>query len=513
MKKLSTMLVLAGLLPALVSPAEAAEVGKMTKVKRSALEWMDKLKPELAEAAIYIWEHPELSFVEFKSAAKLQTYLEKYGFTIETGIAGIETAFIASRGSGPPVIGFNGEYDALPNLSQEPGVAEEKPIVRGAPGHGCGHHLFGATTATAAIATAMAMKEHGIPGTVRFYGTPGEEAGGGKAYMARDGAWDDCDACISWHPGSSNAVKYGSNQSVLNVKVRFHGRSAHAAGMPHLGRSALDGVELLNIGMNFAREHLPDKTRVHYVITSGGEAPNNVPPLAEVWYFLRASRWETVEEMYEWMRDIAEGAALMSRTTVEFDVIDALMEILPNRALAEVGATNMELIGPPPFDDEDQAFGASMAEALTKEGIEDLEPPHFVTELTKPETDATFPDVKVSMGSSDDGNVSWVVPMVLFSGATWIKGTIGHNWSTVSQGTAPSAIKGGLTAGKWMAATALDLFRDPEVLAEAKEEFQGYLEKWPFTHPLPEDAVPATFYEIYGRNWEDIPKPPTFKKK
>jgi len=497
----------------LLSMGFSTEVGRMSKVKKSAVEWMEKLKSEHDDVAVYIWEHPELSFVEYKSAAKLQQYLEKYGFAIETGTGGVETAFIATWGSGKPIIGFNGEYDALPNLSQEKGLAQEKAITRGAPGHGCGHNIFGASSATAAIATAMAMKEHGLEGTIRFYGTPGEEAGGGKFYMARDGAWDDCDACISWHPGSSNRVKYSSTLANQNVKVRFFGRSAHAAGSPHLGRSALDAVELLNVGMNYAREHMPDKTRIHYVITGGGEAPNNVPPYAEVWYFLRAPRRSIVDEMYSWFKEVARGAAMMTHTEVEFRIIDGLWEILPNKTLAEVGLANLRLIGPPPFTEEDQKFASRIADALKKEEIKNVEAPYFDMEIKKADLSRNFPDVATGMGSSDDGNVSWVTPMVGFGAANFVKGTIGHNWTLVTQSAMPPALKAGLTAGKWMAGTAVDLIQNPELLKQAREEHQEYLRKFPFNDLIDKNLSVPSFYDIYGREWESVPKPPTYKKE
>lgn len=494
----------------LVVMSTFAEVGKMTPEKKTAIDWIDKNKSAHDEIAIYIWEHPELCFVEFKSVAKLQKYLNENDFKIEKGISGMETAFIASWGSGNPVIGFLGEYDALPNLSQEKGLAEENPIVKGAPGHGCGHNIFGSSSAMAAIATAKAMKKHGIAGTVKFYGTPAEEAGDAKAFMVRDGAWDDCDIAISWHPGSENAVAYETNLALKNVKVRFHGRSAHAGSSPHLGRSALDAVELFNIGMNYMREHIPDNTRIEYVITSGGEAPNNVPPYAEVWYFLRAPRMPIVEHMYEWMQKVAEGAALMTQTKGEVKLQSGCWEALPSRTLAVVGDANITLIGAPPFTAEDQKFGEEIAKALEKMGVKGIQPPYYDTEVMHLDLSKTFPNMRRGMYSADTGDVSWKVPLLRFASATHVKRTIGHNWIQVAQNAVPPALKAGLTASKWMAASALDMLKNPQVIKEAWAEHKRVLDKTPY-YPLPKDLPVPTFLELYGRKWESVPKPPTYE--
>ena len=481
-----------------------AEVAKMTPEKKTALDWIDKNKSAHDEIAIYIWEHPELCFVEFKSAAKLQKYLYENDFKIEKGISGMETAFIASWGSGNPVIGFLGEYDALPNLSQE------SPIAKGAPGHGCGHNIYGSSSAMAAIAAAKAMKKHGIAGTVKFYGTPAEEAGDAKAFMVRDGVWDDCDIVICWHPGSVNAVSYGTNLALKNVKVRFHGRSAHAASVPHMGRSALDAVELFNIGMNYMREHILDNTRIEYVITSGGEVPNNVPPYAEVWYFLRAPHMAIVDQMYEWMQKVAEGAALMTQTKGEVILQSGIWEALPNRTLAMVGDANITLVGAPPFTAEDQKFGEEIAKALEKMGVKEIQPPHYDTEIIHPDLSKTFPNIQRGMYSADTGDVSWTVPLLSFASATHVKSTIGHNWIQVAQNAMPPALKAGLTVSKWMAASALDLLKDPQIIKEAWEEHKEVLDKTPY-HPLPKDLSVPTFLELYGRKWESVPKPKTYE--
>ncbi len=493
-----------------VGPA-VAEIGTKTPEKETALHWIDENKLTYDEVALYIWEHPELGFAEFKSAAKLQKYMENNGFSVEKGYSGIETAFVATWGSGGPVIGFLGEFDALPNLSQEKGAAEETPIVEGAPGHGCGHNLYGASGATAAIATAKAMEKHNIKGTIKFYGTPGEEAGDAKVFMVRDGVWDDCDIAISWHPGDKNSSNYGTNLAIRTFKVAFHGRSAHAGASPQMGRSALDGVELFNIGMNYMREHTLDQTRIHYVITSGGEAPNNVPPFAEVWYFMRAPHMPIIDEMYEWTTQMAEGAAMMTQTKSEVKLQSSCWERLPNKTLARVGDANLTLIGAPPFTEEDQNFGEKIAASLEKMGVKGIEAPYYDTEIEHPDLDRVFPDVPRNGSSADTGDVSWTVPLLSFSAATHVKETIGHNWIAVSQNASPPAFKAGLAVSKWMAASALDLLENPRIIAEAQAEHKEHLAKTPY-HPVPDDLSPPTFFDMYGREWETVPKPPTWKK-
>jgi aminobenzoyl-glutamate utilization protein B len=497
------------LLPIFVATSEGSE---WTPEKKTAVEWVDELQTAHDDMAVYVWEHPELGFVEHKSAAKIQAFLEANGFTVKKGVSGIETAFVASWGSGKPVIGFVGEYDALPNLSQKRAVTEIQPVVEGAPGHGCGHNLFGAASATSAVAMAKTMEEHGLSGTVRFYGTPGEEAGGGKAYMARDGVWDDADAVIGWHPGSENSVHYSTCLAIQSVKIRFHGQSAHTGSGGTITRAALDAIELFNTGMNFMRDHMGNDIRIQYVITNAGEAPNVPPASAEVWYYLRAARRATVDEMYEWTKKIAEGAALMTQSEAEVQLIDGLWEYLPNRTLSEIGAANVDLIGSPPFTEEDQAYGKEVAQALGKMGIENIEPPYYDTEIQHPDLSGKFPDVPRGMHSTDFGNVSWIVPSVQFRAATHAKGTVGHTWIEVAQNAAPPGLRASLTVSKWMVATALDLVVNPEKLEAAKKELAEYLEDTPYYHPIPNDQPIPTFYEMYGCEWETVPKPPTYSK-
>jgi aminobenzoyl-glutamate utilization protein B len=347
----------------LAQPAFAQE---LTPAKKTAISWVDGSKANFEEIVKYLWDNPELSLVEFKSSAKLQEYLAKNGFKIEKGVAGMPTAFVATWGSGKPVIGFLAEYDALPGISQKAGKASREAVITGAPGHGCGHNLFGPTSVTAAIATKVAMEKHRIKGTIKLFGCPAEETLVGKIFMARDGVFDGTDIMISWHPWDFNGVNDASWLAMTSVKFQFKGRSAHAALAPHAGRSALDGVELMDIGMNFMREHVIQEARIHYVITNGGQAPNVVPPEAEVWYFIRAPRRTQVDEIWKWMQDVAKGAALMSQTTTSNKLLAATWEVLPNKVLIKLGEANIKAVGTPQFTTEDQKFGEEILKSLGK---------------------------------------------------------------------------------------------------------------------------------------------------
>lgn len=482
----------------LAQPAFAQE---LTPAKKTAISWVDGSKANFEEIAKYLWENPELSLVEFKASAKLQEYLAKNGFKIEKGVAGMPTAFVATWGSGKPVIGFIAEYDALPGISQVAGKAVREAIIQGAPGQGCGHNLYGPTGVTAAIATKVAMEKHGIKGTIKLFGCPAEETLVGKIFMARDGVFDGTDIMISYHPWDFNGVDMSSWLAMTSVKFQFKGRSAHAALAPHAGRSALDGVELMDIGMNFMREHVIQEARIHYVITQGGAAPNVVPPDAEVWYFIRAPRRTQVDEIWKWMQDVAKGAALMTQTTTSNKLLAATWEVLTNKALGKVGDANIRAIGTPKFTPEDQKFGEEILKSLGKE----VKGETFDTTITPPDLVRTFPNVKVMPASTDEGNINWMVPTVTFRSAVAAKGTPLHTWQNVCQTGTPTAFKGALTASKWMAATALDLLTKPEVISEAWKEHKGYLAETKYYHPIPADLKVPTFKDLYGMEPEAIP--------
>jgi aminobenzoyl-glutamate utilization protein B len=481
-----------------VQPAFTQE---LTPAKKAAIAWIDGSKATYEEIAKYIWDNPELSLVEFKSSGKLQEYLAKNGFKVEKGVVGMPTAFVATWGSGKPVIGFLAEYDALPGLSQEAGVAVKKPIIPGGPGHGCAHNIFGTSSVTAAIATKVAMEKHGIKGTLKVFGTPAEETLVGKIFMARDGVFDGTDIMMSWHPGDVNVAPYWSNLAMTSVKFQFKGRTAHAAVAPEAGRSALDAVELMNIAMNYMREHVIQEARIHYVITKGGEVPNVVPADAEVWYFFRSPRRTQVDEIWKWMQDVAKGATLMTQTTMSNKLLCATWEVLPNKVLSKAGDANTKAIGPPPFTPEDQKFGEEIIKSLGREPKGES----FDTTITTHDLSRTFPNVFGTKGSTDEGNVSWIVPTLSFRAVTYAKRTPPHSWQAASQAGSPTAMKGGLTASKYMATSALDCLTKPEIISEAWKEHKGYLAETKYYHPIPADLKVPTFKELYGIEPEAVP--------
>jgi aminobenzoyl-glutamate utilization protein B len=464
--------------------------------------WIDGAKATYDEIAQYIWEHPELSLVEYKAAARLTEYLGEHGFRLETGISGMPTAFVATWGSGRPVIGFLAEYDALPNLSQDAHVIVPKPIVPGAPGQGCGHNLMGTSSATAAISAAKAMEKLGIKGTLKVFGTPAEETLIGKLFMTRDGVFDDTDIMLSWHPRDINSADYNTYLAMKSVKFQFHGRSAHGGTDAHQGRSALSAAQLMNTGVNFMREHLIPDARVHYIVSKGGEAPNNVPPFAENYYFLRAPRMGDVTRIWDWVIKIAKGAALMTETKMTYDILTTIYERLPNRTLARMGDEIIKWIGPPPFGRDDQKFGRRVIQALGR----DSNGESFSTKIQSPDLSKTFPDIFVVKASNDQGNISWKMPILNFSAATRARGTPNHSWATVCQSSAPAAMKAGLQVSKWLAASALKLMTHPKIIEEARAEFNTYLAEFGrYEDPISRRVKIPSFETLYGIKPEWVP--------
>ena len=478
-----------------------ARSAEPVKGEATALQWIDEIKKTYSEIAQYQWDNPELSLDEYKASAKLISYLEKYGFKVEKGVGNIETAFVATWGSGKPVIGFLAEYDALPNLSQTAGKVQQQQIIEGAPGQGCGHHLFGTSSCTAAIATAEAMKKHGIKGTVKLYGCPAEETLMGKVFMASAGVFDGTDAFISWHPQDINRIDYHSCLALNSAKFQFRGRAAHAGTAPDHGRSALDAVELMSIGINFMREHVIEQARIHAVTTSGGQVPNVVPPFAETWYFVRAPRRAQVEQIFDWMKKIAEGAALMTETKVTYDMLAATYEILPNSVLGKVGYDALKRVGPPPFNEEDQKYGEEVVKSLN---VDLKGAKAYSTDIQPVDFSKKFPQVVVGKHSTDQGNVSWIAPTMSFGAPTWTYKTPGHSWQLVCQGKTDAAEKAGLQVSKWMAASALALFSDEKAIEQAKAEHADYLKQFPYKDPVKGLPVP-TFKKLYGIERDAVP--------
>jgi aminobenzoyl-glutamate utilization protein B len=412
-----------------------------------------------ADAAMQIWNFAELGYQEDKSSALLQKTLKEAGFTITTGVAGMPTAFIAEYGKGKPIIGILGEYDALPGLSQY-ASPEQKAIKDGEPGHACGHHLFGVGSAAAAIAVAEWLHKTKTTGIIRFYGTPAEEGGGGKTYLVKEGLFDDVDAVLHWHPSSGNSADAASSLANKSAKFRFYGVASHASGAPWFGRSALDGVESMNYMANLMREHIAPEARIHYVITEGGDAPNVVPAFAEVFYYCRHPDMKVVNKNFEWLVKAAEGAAMGTQTRMEYEVIHGLYNVQPNETLSKVMNKNLNLVGGYQYNAEERAFAEKIMETLVAPS--NLENTNMVLPYKVEET--------VSGGSTDVGDVSWVVPTTGMRSATWVPGTSGHSWQAVAAGGTSIGSKGMIVAAKTMALTAVDLFKDPSIAAAARDE-------------------------------------------
>jgi aminobenzoyl-glutamate utilization protein B len=453
-------------------------------------------RAEYQALADRVWGMPELCYNEHRSAAEHRAMLEAEGFRVTTDVAGIPTALMAEAGEGGPVIAILGEYDALPGLSQEAGLAEPKPMPGEVNGHGCGHNLLGAGAMLAAAAVKDWLAANGIAGRVRYYGCPAEEGGAAKGFMVRAGAFDDVDIAISWHPACFAGVNEPVSLANTRIDFTFHGRAAHAASSPHLGRSALDACELMSVGVNYMREHMPSDARIHYAyLDAGGIAPNVVQAKAKVRYLIRARSLEELRPLIERVRKIADGAALMTETRVETQVISAVSNLMGNTPLEEALHANLERLGPPPFTAEDRAFAAEIQKTLRPEDVSAAyRRQGLPVEQGKVLADAIVPfGAKGAgmVGSTDVGDVSWKVPTVQARGATWAIGTPAHSWQVVAQGKSGLAHAGMVHVAKAMAGTALDALRDPALIARAKADHQARTGGRPYESPLPADAKPA----------------------
>lgn len=428
--------------------------------KQPILNKLDAKADTYGQIAHEIWDYAEMGYLEEKSSALLQNTLKEAGFTIETGVAGIPTAFIAEYGSGAPVIAILGEYDALPGLSQQ--AVPEKKSAGKAAGHACGHHLFGTASTAAAIATKEWLESNGGHGTIRFYGCPAEEGGSGKVYMVRAGLFNDVDVAIHWHPSSQNSASAGAALANKSAKFRFYGISAHAAGSPDKGRSALDGVEAMDMMVNMMREHIPQEARIHYVITDGGKAPNVVPDYAEVYYYSRHGKRDVVINIFDRIVKAAEGAAMGTGTTMEYEMIGGTHELLPNITLQKLMHKNLSLVGGVDYSSEEKVFADKISKSLGYEQLnmaaaQDIQP---------------FSEIGRAYGSTDVGDVSFTTPTAGMSAATWVPGTPAHSWQAVASGGTSIGQKGMMVAAKTMALTAIDLFQQPDLIRKSKEEFE-----------------------------------------
>lgn len=439
---------------AVMAPAIQAQ-----DVKTSLAASIDARQATYTAIADALWSNPELGYQEQKSSARLQAELKAAGFAVESGVAGMPTAFVASYGSGKPVIGIVAEFDALPGLSQG-AVPVRKPVVEHGAGHACGHHLFGTASTAAAIAVKEWMERSGHGGTIRVYGTPAEEGGGGKIYMVRAGLFDDVDVALDWHPGSQNDAGPGTSLANKSGKFRFRGKAAHAAGAPWAGRSALDAVEAMNHMVNMMREHVPDGTRIHYVITSGGGAPNVVPDFAEAYYYMRHGDAQLVLEMWKRLELAAQGAAMGTETELEIEVVNGVYVLLPNETLAQMIDANLRRVGGVTYTAEERAFAEQISGTLSTK--RDLASAATVEPFAR--SDAG--------GSTDVGDVSWVVPNSGFSTATWVPGTPAHSWQAVAAGGMSIGHKGMIVAAKTMAMSVYDLLTTPKLVEDARAEFE-----------------------------------------
>ena len=451
MRQLATVLAVALPLGA-QTPRAAANTAPL-------LDGLDARATHYSAVAKEIWTLAEVGYMEEKSSALLQSELKGAGFTVKADVAGEPTAFVAEYGSGKPVIAILGEFDALPGLSQD-AVPERKPLRVGGPGHGCGHHLFGTASAAAAIALKQWMQANNVKGTLRMIGTPAEEGGAGKVYMVRDGVFADVDAVIAWHPGDENSVTGERTMANISGKFRFRGVSAHAAAAPERGRSALDAVEAMDFMTNALREHIPDGSRIHYVITDGGRAPNVVPDVAEVYYVVRHVEMPIVKDIWSKVENAAKGAAIGTGTTYDLQLVGSVYSLLPNETLAKVQQRALEQVGGFTYTAEERVF----AERLQKSDAFTAVPL---------ETTAKVKPLKIGAAgaaSTDVGDVSWVVPTVQLSAATWVPGTAAHSWQAVAAGGTTIGFKGMMVAAKTMALTGADLFTSPATIDAAKAE-------------------------------------------
>jgi len=428
--------------------------------RASILSYLDDQGDRFGSLARQIWEEAEVGYQETESSALLRRALADAGFSIEQGVADIPTAFVASYGSGEPVIAFLAEFDALPGISQSDAPVRD-PLPEKAAGHACGHHLFGAGSTAAAVALRHWLEDTGQEGTVRLYGTPAEEDGSGKVYMVRAGLFDDVDAVLGWHPSDRNAADAATTLANKSAKFRFRGTSSHAAVAPERGRSALDGVEAMNFMVNLLREHVPQETRIHYVITSGGSAPNVVPDFAEVFYYVRHPQRDVLAGIWDRVVAAAEAAAQGTGTGLDYEIIHGNYNKLPNETLAEIMHGNLLRVGGVSWDAEEQAYAETLAESLERD-------PDVVGQQARIKP-LGFTQ---SMGSTDVGDVSWMAPTTEMRAATWVPGTAPHSWQAIAAGGTSIGTKGMLVAAKTLALTGVELIRSPDVLDSAKEEFE-----------------------------------------
>ena len=442
----------------LLSISHSRDVKAQAPGKAQVLNAIESQRARWETCAQDIWSYAEVGFQEDKSSLRLQKELASAGFAIQAGVAEMPTAFVASYGSGKPVIAILAEFDALPGLSQA-STPERKVLREGGAGHACGHHLFGAASAAAAVAVKDWLVASSTSGTLRVYGTPAEEGGGGKVYMVRGGLFSDVDAVLSWHPGDENLASPESTLANLNAKFRFHGLSSHAAVAPDQGRSALDGLQAMTYMVDMMREHVPPQTRIHFVITRGGNAPNVVPDFAELYIYVRHPHNAVLKEIFDRVVKASEGAALGTGTRVEHEILNGVYSKLPNETLSLIVDANLRRVGGFTLTEAETAFATTLRTSLARP--RPLESTQAVSAYRGP--------IAVP-ASTDVGDVSWNVPTAEFGTATWVPGTPPHSWQAVAAGGTSIGTQGMMVAAKTLAASALDLFQSPEILRKARAE-------------------------------------------
>ncbi len=466
-----------------VNSSQARCEDSLRPTQQTAISDIESRSDELKSVNQAIWKFAEVGLEEHQSASLLTAKLKENGFKVESGVSNMPTAFVASYGSGKPIIGILAEYDALPGMSQKV-QPEREPLQEGAAGHACGHSGLGTGALGAALAVKASMEKHNLQGTIRLYGTPAEETVIGKVYMLLDGQFDDLDVCLHWHPSTKTNVWAGSSKALVSAKFTFDGVSAHAAGSPEKGRSALDAVELMNVGVNFMREHTKEDARLHYVITNGGGAPNVVPATATVWYFVRADKHEDVEYYFKWVSDIAEGAAKMTRTKLSVGIDTDCHELINNTPLSELLFENLTRIGPPEFTDIEREFARRIQQPLVEE-FDTTFPQAIDGEIKSLEASQ-----QPSKGSTDVGDISWYVPTGGFRTTCMAAESPGHSWQNVACIGSTIGEKGIEYAAKIMAITALDLFEKPKLVQAAKVDWKQRMANRKYTSLIPKGQKP-----------------------
>ena len=468
----------------------------MSEPKEVALEWVKKNEDMLVDVHQKIWELAEVGLQEIKTSKTLTDILEKEGFKLEKGVAGMPSAFVATYGEGDPVIGIMGELDALPGISNKP-IPRHEPLVEGGAGHGCGHNGYATSALGGALAVKAAMDKGLVKGTIKVFGCPAEETLVGKVYMVRDGIFDGLDACIGQHPSSFNGATLRSGNAMNSIKFEFFGAASHAAGSPEMGVSAMDAVELMNIGVNYMREHVVQETRIHYVVEDGGHEPNVVPPYARSWYYVRAPERELVELYYQRLLDMADGADKMVGTTHKVTFLSGVHNGMENRVLAEAAIANMRAIGAPVYSEEEETFAAELAKSIPPEkkriGLMKSHLPDAM-QLQGVNLNRTIYDPigagSKGGGSSDVAEVAWNVPTVQFRTVYTIVGAAGHSWQNTASNGTTIGHKSSLFASKVMATTVIDLLSKPELVQAAKDEWTRQMQGREYKSPLPPDAKP-----------------------